>query len=234
MNNVKEPLIKSQNTLSRHTPQGRLRTSGACQNLVKTINYSALASCVALPPASMQSWMQVFTSMTECILDLRALKFISGSLLIVSFALSGITFTQAASDDFGRLFTTPEERRKLQALRYAESEPAVIEEIEIPVVLIDEVAEEIEQPDIEGITLNGLVYRKGSKSTVWLNGTNSYEGSLASEYFRIKADDINSEKVSVTVPEVGLEFDLKVGQTYEPNDGSLLDIVEDDVPFIIK
>jgi len=40
-----EPLIKSKNTLSRH--------SGACQNLVKTIIY----------------WMLVFTSMTECILD---------------------------------------------------------------------------------------------------------------------------------------------------------------------
>jgi len=38
----REPLIKSKNTLSRHTP-GRLRTPGACQNLVKTINYSALS-----------------------------------------------------------------------------------------------------------------------------------------------------------------------------------------------
>jgi len=83
-------------------------------------------------------------------------------------------------------------------------------------------------------TLNGLVYRKGGKSTVWLNGTNSYEGNLASEYFRINAGDINSEKVSVTVPDVGLEFDLKVGQTYEPNDGTLLDIVDNDVPFVIE
>ena len=165
---------------------------------------------------------------------MNAFKFISGSLLIVSFVLSGITFTQAASDDFGRLFTTPEERRILQLLRYAEPEPEIIEAVEIPVELVEEVDEEIEQRDIEGITLNGIVYRKGSKSTVWLNGTNSYEGSLASEYFRIKADDINSEKVSVTVPEVGLEFDLKVGQTYEPNDKSLIDIVEDDMPFTIK
>jgi len=159
---------------------------------------------------------------------MSALKFITGVLLLYSFVVSGTLNAQAASDDFGRLFTTPEERRKLQALRYAEPEPEVIEEIEIPVELIDEVAEEIEEPDIEGITLNGLVYRKGSKSTVWINGTNSYEGSLASEYFRINAGDINSEKVSVTVPEVNLEFDLKVGQTYEPNDGSLLDIVKDD------
>ena len=157
---------------------------------------------------------------------MSAFKFITGVLLLYSFVVSGTFSAQAASDDFGRLFTTPEERRKLQALRYAEPEPEVIEEIEIPVELIDEVAEEIEEPDIEGITLNGLVYRKGSKSTVWINGTNSYEGSLASEYFRINAGDINSEKVSVTVPEVNLEFDLKVGQTYEPNDGSLLEIVE--------
>ena len=43
----KKPLIKSKNTLSRH--------SGACQNLVKTIIY----------------WMLVFTSMTECVLGQR-------------------------------------------------------------------------------------------------------------------------------------------------------------------
>jgi len=233
MNDVKEPLIKSQNTLNRHT-RGRLRTSGACQNLVKTKICSALASCVALPPASMQSWMLVFTSMTECVLDQRVLKFISGILLISSFALSGIPYAQAASDDFGRLFMTPEERKKLQTLRNAKPQVKVEEAPEIFVEDIDENAGEIEQPDIEGITLNGLVYRKGGKSTVWLNGTNSYEGNLASEYFRINAGDIDGEKVSVTVPDVGLEFDLKVGQTYEPNDGRLLDIVDNEVPFIIK
>jgi len=160
-------------------------------------------------------------------------KFVTGVLLLYSFIYSAAFSAQAASDDFDRLFTTPEERRKLQALRHAEPELEVIEEIEIPVELIDEVAEEIEEPDIEGITLNGLVYRKGSKSTVWINGTNSYEGSLASEYFRINAGDINGEKVSVTVPEVNLEFDLKVGQTYEPNDGSLLDIVESESEIAI-
>ena len=165
---------------------------------------------------------------------MSAFKSITGVLLLYSFVVSGTFSAQAASDDFGRLFTTPEERRKLQALRYAEPEPEVIEEIEIPVELIDEVAEDIEEPDIEGITLNGLVYRKGSKSTVWINGTNSYEGSPASEYFRINAGDINSEKVSVTVPEVNLEFDLNVGQTYEPNDGTLLDIVDNEVPFTKK
>ena len=200
MNDVKEPLIKSQNTLSRH--------SGACQNLVKTI------TC----------WMLVFTSMTECVLDQRVLKFISGILLISSFALSGILYAQAASDDFGRLFTTPEERRNLQIMRY--SAPEVEEVIEI-IVEVDEVAEDKTEPrDIDGITLNGIVYRKGGKSTAWLNGSNSYEGSLTSEYFRINTGDISSKKVSVIVPEASLEFDLKVGQTYEPNNDRLLDLVE--------
>lgn len=158
---------------------------------------------------------------------MNKLKFTASVVLLVSFVLSGISYTQAASDSFGRLFTTPEERKKLQELRYAVPEPEVEEAIEIIVDEIDEVAEEkAELRDIEGITLNGIVYRKGNRSTVWLNGSNSYEGSLASEYFRINTSDINSEKVSVTVPEVNLSFDLKVGQTYEPNDGSLLDIIE--------
>ena len=165
------------------------------------------------------------------------LKFISGLLLTVSFALSSISYTHAASDGFGRLFTTPEERKKLQELRHAVPEPEVEEVIEIIVDEIDEVAEVAEEKseprNIEGITLNGIVYRKGNRSTVWLNGSNSYEGSLASEYFRINTSDISGEKVSVTVPEVNLGFDLKVGQTYEPNDESLLDIVEDGDEIII-
>jgi len=165
---------------------------------------------------------------------MNGVKLISGILLILSFAMSGIPYVQAASDDFGRLFTTPEERRKLQTLRNAKPEVKVEEVPEIFVEDIDENAGVIEQPDIDGITLNGIVYRKGGKSTVWLNGTNSYEGNLASEYFRINAGDIDSEKVSVTVPDVDLEFDLKVGQTYEPNDESLLDLVEDDESLIIS
>ena len=154
------------------------------------------------------------------------LKYISIVLFSIGFAVSSISYSQAGSDDFGRLFTSPEERRNLQELRF--SEPEVEEVIEVSLEEIDEVVEEKAEPsniNIEGITLNGLVYRKGSKSTVWLNGSNSYEGSLSSEYFRINNSDINSKKVSVTVPEANLEFDLKVGQTYEPNNESLLDIV---------
>ena len=151
-------------------------------------------------------------------------KIISSIFLSCGLVISGNIFVYAASDGFGRLFTTPEERRNLQVLRY--SEPEIEEVIEF-IVEIDEVAEEKTEPrDIEGITLNGIVYRKGGKSTAWLNGSNSYEGSLTSEYFRINAGDINSRKVSVTVPEASLEFDLKVGQTYEPNYDRLLDIVE--------
>ena len=151
-------------------------------------------------------------------------KFISSVLLLCGLVMSGNVFVYAASDGFGRLFTTPEERRNLQILRY--SKPEIEEVIEI-IVEVDEVAEEKAEPrDIDGITLNGIVYRQGGKSTAWLNGSNSYEGSLTSEYFRINTGYINSMKVSVTVPEAGLEFDLKVGQTYEPNNDRLLDIVE--------
>ncbi len=163
---------------------------------------------------------------------MKGFKFTSGILLLCGLVIRSNVYVYAASDGFGRLFTTPVERKKLQVLR--NSKPQVKEPVKIIVEEIKGPVEEIERPDIEGITLNGIVYRKGSKSTVWINGTNSYEGSLSSEYFRIKADDINSEKVSVTVPEVDLKFDLKVGQTYEPNDESLFDLVEEDESLIIK
>jgi hypothetical protein len=153
-------------------------------------------------------------------------KLTSKIIFLLSFVFASISTTQAASDDFGRLFTTPDERKKLQTLR--NSAPEIDEEIEIIVEEFDVVEEEVKPPrDINGITLNGVVYRKGNKSTVWLNGSNSYEGNLSSEYYRINTKDINDKKVSVTVPEFDLQFDLKVGQTYEPNDERLLDIVED-------
>jgi hypothetical protein len=164
---------------------------------------------------------------------MKGFKLISGILFLCGLVTSSNVYVYAASDGFGRLFTTPGERQKLQVLRYSKPQIEVEEPVEIIVEEIEDV-EEMERPDIEGITLNGLVYRKGSKSTVWINGSNSYEGSLASEYFRINAGDISSEKVSVTVPVVDLKIDLKVGQTYEPNDESLLDLVENDVPFTVE
>ncbi len=155
---------------------------------------------------------------------MKTLKYILRCLIPLIVAMSSLTCAQAASDGFGRLFTTPAERRSLQELR--ETAPLVEEPVQVIVPETDVLAEEKVVPrNLEGITLNGLVVRKDGKSTVWLNGSNSYEGSLASEYFRIDTDDINKKKVSVKVPDVDLEFDLKVGQTYEPEDESLLDIV---------
>jgi len=112
----------------------------------------------------------------------KSVKFISGILLLCGLVTSSNVYVYAVSDGFGRLFTTPEERKKLQVLRYSKlqvEEP--VEPVELIAEEIKEHVADLERPDIEGITLNGIVYRKGSKSTVWINGTNSYEGSLSSE-----------------------------------------------------
>lgn len=154
------------------------------------------------------------------------IKHILGCYISLLVIMSSMHAVQAAPDDFGRLFTTPDERSALQELRNAE--PINEEPVKIIIPEVDDLAEKKPVPrNLEGITLNGLVVRKDGKSTVWLNGSNSYEGSLASEYFHIDTDDINNKKVLVKVPDVDLEIDLKVGQTYEPEDESLLDIVDD-------
>ena len=54
----------------------------------------------------------------------------------------------------------------------------VIEEPEEP--------EEI-KPEIGGITVNGLVYRKGGKSTAWINNANTFEGNLGNQYIQVNA-----------------------------------------------
>lgn len=155
-------------------------------------------------------------------------------ILAVLFGLvfNNISCAQSANNDFGRLFTTPDERSRLQILRFSEPDLA-LQEIEIIVEEIEEAIAEIKPRDLDEIILNGIVYRKGNKSTVWLNGNNSYEGELVSEYFQINTEGLNREEISVTVPEIDLKLELKVGQTYAPNTETLFDIVKNRVEITI-
>ncbi len=129
----------------------------------------------------------------------------------------------SAADEFGRLFTTPQERLTLERLRHMPTQPT-----------LDETPARIEEApearhmlpaELDTITLNGVVYRQGRKSTVWLNGTRHYDGRSTDEHVRVRAKDVGRKTVSVTVPATGLAFDLAVGQTYALDDETVSDII---------
>ena len=149
--------------------------------------------------------------------------------IVVLVSLQG--FYEVQADPVGRLFTTPKERRMLEQVRHAEPEK---EEVAVEVVpdVLEEFIEEVEvveeRPVIEGITVQGLVYRKNGRNTAWVNNSNTYEGDLASQHIRVDPDQIDEDMVQVTIPEYTRKIELKVGQTYDPGAERIVDLASDE------
>jgi len=84
--NAQEGLNKLQNSYSRHT-QGQASHFWRRPESSQNNCLLGFDSCVALPPASMQSWMLVFTSMTNCVFEQRFLNWIPDN----PYRISGMT-----------------------------------------------------------------------------------------------------------------------------------------------
>ena len=126
------------------------------------------------------------------------------------------------ADELGRLFTTKAVREMLDNLRYATNN-----ELE-PIVVVIEEPEEPEEikPEIGGITVNGLVYRKGGKSTAWINNANTFEGNLGNQYIQVNADDIDPESVQIQMSGSVTDITLKVGETYDTATEKIIDLTD--------
>ena len=135
--------------------------------------------------------------------------------------LSVVPVEYSCADELGRLFTTPAERNMLEKLRHEEPK-----KVEIPDIVVEENVAEKEVKPEGGITINGLVYRKGGKSTAWINNSNTYEGDLSNQYLRINAENIEPEDVQIEIPGNTNNIKLKVGQTYDPSYNTVEDITD--------
>lgn len=149
-------------------------------------------------------------------------------LPIFILILSGIYQAASADDHLGRFFTSPEERAMLENMRLLASQPVVAPEPEPEPVVEVAVPEPEPEPAVElqmpGVTVNGVVYRKGGKSTAWLNGENTLEGDLESQYLHVDGDAIKGQQVPVHIPVQEQPIELKPGQTWQPGTGQVLDI----------
>lgn len=134
-----------------------------------------------------------------------------------------LTTTQVtmATEKLGRLFTTPQERNALERLRH--QRPVEIVQPEIKIREKPE-AEKEEQPEIGGITVKGLVYRKNGKSTAWINNSNTYEGSPENQYIQIDAKNIDPDNVVIEIPLNEKKVKLKTGETYNPEADQVHDL----------
>ncbi len=122
---------------------------------------------------------------------------------------------QSASDlSFGRLFTTPEQRKTLDEARHRGglTRPQITGVDESPVLTPSEVNNRIIQP----LKLSGVLLRADGQHQVWVSGGN---GRLENPAFnhKILGDILQSANVKVPLQGVNHVAILKPGQVWIPN-----------------
>ena len=135
---------------------------------------------------------------------------------------------QAASEEFGRLFSRPTERVKLDYLR----QNKVIKLVK-PDVNQDEEIEVAPKVLPAPITLQGYVKRSdGKKSTLWINNQAVQEDSMVDDVKigRLKQNRNKVDGLDLKIPANGRRVRLKAGQMYEPDTNQIkeLQVIEKD------
>lgn len=148
--------------------------------------------------------------------------------IIFSLVFIGLSVPVYADAEFGRLYTTPSQRLKLDELRNKQpTEPIVID---LSGQEISETESVVEAPVlIDAITLNGLVYRRDGKSTAWINGNSTTSGNIETQFTTVRETDVRSNQVQITLPDNRSNIQLKVGQQYDVRSHQVYDVVNDPV-----
>lgn len=152
----------------------------------------------------------------------------SGMLLLAMMVAAGLAFAkplQAAPDaDFGRLFSTAQERSRLDNLRQQRTLQTARQQDASPTT--DAAAAEPPPP----ITLQGYVKRSDGAATVWINNQPVQENSALEQVeigqltkSRHSSKDA-SESLTVRIPATGKNLHLKAGQIYEPENDRILEL----------
>ena len=115
---------------------------------------------------------------------------------------------QAAAQELGRLFFTPEQRDALDARRKAR--------------LPDKPAASAPSPTTR---IDGYVQRSRGKSTVWVNGEAVPDGTQP-EGLRLRRGT-DASRVTVTTGEDGRRREMRVGETLDRATGGVKDVVGD-------
>lgn len=133
-------------------------------------------------------------------------------LVIACQALAGY-----GAEDWGRLFTTPSERARLDALRSAGS----VSSSAAPEIPVAETVSGVSSS--APITIRGYVERgDGKRNTVWVNSApvmeNTSVGTMIVGELRT-----GSSPVQLKLPHGGEPLQLKAGQTYLPATGAIVE-----------
>lgn len=152
--------------------------------------------------------------------------------MIVGLLSAGFAVAHAApNDDFGRLFSKPAEREKLDKLRQSQQLKVAPTKEEEPA------ASDADQSPIDNsapITMQGYVKRSdGVSGTLWINNQAVQEGGAVDhvQIGRINRRGFSSKATNnegVDVQAGGKKIRLKAGQVYEPETSQIkeLQVVE--------
>lgn len=137
------------------------------------------------------------------------MKRLPACLVLLMIGLAALPASAQERGEFGRLFLTPEQRSTLDARRRARvpDKPAATI-IESPVTRID-----------------GVVSRRGGKSTVWVNGVAIPEGTQP-EGMRVTPRRSDLGRVAIGLGEADVQVDLKIGQSFDRGTGEVKDALE--------
>jgi len=137
--------------------------------------------------------------------------------LLVVITCSALATQVHALDALGRLFTSPEERANLDYLRQTTKAEVLKESTEAnaneaaPVVPV--------MPS--SITMQGYVKRSdGKKGTVWVNNQPLQEDSTSGEV-QVGKLGRDGNQVQLKLPSTGKNFNLKAGQAYSTDTGTI-------------
>jgi hypothetical protein len=118
------------------------------------------------------------------------------------------------ADSFGRLFTTPGERKELDRIRIIkEKKPRQVEAIQLE-EFVEPVKKEIVVRD--AIRLKGIVHRSDGKNSAWINEANTFEGNLESQFIQVPNNNITNDQATVVMPDDSTSVNLKVGEVFVP------------------
>jgi len=127
---------------------------------------------------------------------------------LIAALVGAAAATGASAQELGRLFFTPEQRAALDARRKARvpDKPAATPQVESPVTRI-----------------NGVVQRRGGKSTVWVNGEAIPDSARAEA--QGMARPAGSGRVSVPLGDGSSGLDMRVGESLNRGTGEVSDVI---------
>ena len=126
----------------------------------------------------------------------------------LAFITLMLPLVSSAAEPLGRLFFTPQQRSTLDNARG--------QKIKIDV----EVETETETPNLEIISVNGMIKRSDGQSTVWINNQLLNE-KRAPSGIKIISRSADDARVTLQLPPSSRNVDLKVGQNLDAVTGQI-------------